>query len=90
MSIDYLKRFGAKSSLNLALIETGWNWPSKEALGKAAQSRSDEELVALNLDLELFRRTGLKSCRLVKLLRDAWDTDWELQNTRSEPLKTAC
>lgn len=89
MSIDYLERFSAQISLNLSLIKSDWNWPSEEALGQAARSRSAEQIAAINSDVELFSRTGLKSCRLVKFLRDALDADWEIQNTGPAPLKAA-
>lgn len=90
MSIKLMKHICPQSSLRISLIQADCNWPSKEALGQAAQLRSVEEIAAINSDFELFSRRRLKSCRLVKLLRDAWDADWELQNTRPEPLKAAC
>ena len=90
MNTEYVKRAGAQSPLNISLIETTWKWPSKDALEKAAEWRDAAEVAEINRDLELFSRTRLKSCRVVKLLRDAIDAAWELENASSETFNVAC
>ena len=79
MSANFIERLNAKNSLDLSLVEESWNWPSQEALTVAAQDRGNGEVNALNRDLELYSRTRLKSCRVVKLLRDAVDAAWDLE-----------
>lgn len=89
MSMTILNCFSQQAPLNFSLINPIWEWPSKEALSICAQSLSSEEVATINRDIELFARTRLKSCRLIKFLRDAQDAAWDLANEQPEAFKAA-
>ncbi len=80
MSVQFVQRTEEKPSLNLSVVESAWNWPCQQALEAAAESRPNSEIDGINRDLELFAKTRIQSCRIIKLLRDAEDASFELDD----------
>lgn len=83
MSINYAKRLAAKMPLNLNIVEKSWNWPPNAALEVAAGAFEQEDIDQINSDMQLFSRTRLKSCRLIKMLRDAQDAAWDIEHSET-------
>ncbi|MEL6169134.1 MAG: hypothetical protein AAFR35_10615 [Pseudomonadota bacterium] len=78
------KSSASKAVLNVSSIEKSWNWPSENVLQKVAEGDDQHNVAAINKDLELFARTRLRSCRVIKLLRDAEDASWDLEEDHTE------